>query len=989
MSAIFISTGSTGGAILMDLNRRIAQEIKNSQDNPQLQQFLIFLRAIQIMAFDTDGTNAYILNQSLDDINNNWETGQFSRLTLPGQDVIESIENGHQKGKFETIIPHSMEGLKSNSNGAGGTPPNGLLAILSNEGIVEEKIRNSLRRNLVHHSHTNIQQPLSVFLVGTSFGGTASGSFEWLKQKIAQIAQEMNVEINFHCIFLIPGVVNTPKDITNSLAITFSCLKEQSSIASNSHYHRTKKPGFELLQTVKTRYVPTIFISDTNNANKGKGLSRENQTSMIALILWTWIATPLGDRRNAQADDFYQRAATELSLLGEPKTGISAGLSTIVLGKDRLKKYTILRLQIAALNSLLVEITEETTQAIAQALVLKHRLLAGQQQTELGDRLSNELTEVGSQATPERVGIMINNYIQALFGAELATQGENQANGAYYQALAPADSWEEVIEGRKNALITEVREDLAKTCLETLRSQGLTATRQFLEKFLQLIQHILNHALDDNPWYEEQVTTANQEKEQVQTSLFNFMEQIDRTRAGLRYQIFLALGCGQSLERKNNRRVGQASFNYCLKLKNAYLAEMKQTAHLVGALEVLAGLEEIVKEKNLHLQNYEDNLRQLRDSCQNQLDELIAYNPDFECPNGIHLHRSQEDLEASYPQLLPENSETLAINNIIRSLMQQDSIWEVLDNSEALETGLKQEIETLIQLPLDGLHVVKELRHRYSIEADLGRILMECDRTSTEFIQLKDSADTNGVFVLRLLGIDQAQAGNLGDLVNKYRYDERRTNYEIRDTGDSDKIIFWQERHLFSYSDWKTFETAKDAYRQVSEQSDFEKLHPLVGDRTLITPGTTLSRLEANALIIRAWLLGDITPIHQSPDHYQIKLGNQTIPIVGEQHYTTLQGSQGYRYSVNIISRFNCLFLQKGVEYLYERLNYLVAIQKGEIAPLNRLDTVIAPFYTETVQELLLDQLEWWEYNSVSQAMEWWGNNFNSRVEPTFNRFSA
>ncbi|NCR44032.1 MAG: hypothetical protein GPJ09_06925 [Microcystis aeruginosa SX13-01] len=994
MSApILIATGSTAGGILQDFQRRRVKKLqilerKNQRhSSAKLKEEIDQLKAISTLVFDTDGTNAYVLNQPLDDSINGWDAGRFFRCPLPGQDLIESIEKGHQQGNFETIIPRSMEGLKSNSQGAGGTPPNGLLAFRNNEETIKGKIRNAFRRNLVTYSHTSIQEPLSVFLLGTGFGGTASGSYEWLKQTIWQIAQEMNLDINFHCIFLIPGVVNIPKDLTNSQAITFACLKEQSAISTGSHCHRSKKPGYELLQTVSTRYIPTIFISDTNNSQEPHGLSRENQTSMIAELLFTWIATPLGSRRNAQADDFYQKAATELSRLGEPKTGISAGFALIILGKERLEQYSVLKLQIATLSSLLSEIIEELPQGMAQAFVLKHRLLAGQQQTELADRLSNEPTGLGSQATPERVSMMINNYTQGLSGSQLATQGENQANGAYYQELEPADSWEAVIDERKNDLITEVSEDLAKSRLEILRGKGLTATRQFSEKLLKLLKHIGNQALDDNPRYEEQVTTANEQKDQAQTQLFNFMEQIDKQKGDWLYQILSVFGFGQILKDKINLRVRNVCFNYCLKLKNACLAEMKKTAHF-AALDALAALEEVVQERLLQLQTNEDLVRQLRDSSQNKLDQLIAYSPNFECPNGLHLHRTEDELEASYLRLLPENSETFAINTITRSLLQQSSIWELLNNVESLEQKLQQEAQKLIQPQLEGLHVVPELRRRYPQEADLGRVLMQFgDRTSQEFIQLKDSADSDGLYVLRLLGIDQVQAGNLPDLVNQYCYDERRYSYEVRDTGDSDRIIFWQERHLFPYSDWKTFETAKDAYRQVSEQSDFEKLHPVVGSRYLITPGTKLSELDAKALIIRTWLLADIGSMPQSPEYYQINTADRPIPIVRNEHYAILQSAQGYRYSVEIISRFNCLFMEKGVVYLYERLNYLLAIQKGEIAPINRLDTVIAPFYTEPVQELLRDQLGWWEDNSVPQAMEWWGQGVNSGVGQTHNRF--
>ncbi len=970
--SIVIFQGTTPCAVGMDLLRRQKLEISQltnfceQNPSPEIQHRLTVLQEhIQTIALDVDGTHIYPCNIPMQNGVTEWQSGTFVHCCVPGADLIEGIKTGRHRGQFENFNPQAIIALQAGVHAAGGTRANGYIAFEVNKQDLERKIRNCFRSTLINRPAlaTSQDEKVRVIIVSSSLGGFASGSLTSLEELVWAIAQDMQVEIQFCCILLIPGGANIGKDRINSLAITAALFKELVAISTGRHKHRQRQAGKERRSSKLSRHVPSILISDVNHADTPQGLMLLDQVSMVSQLLLALVSTPLGSRRDSQTADFIVKAS-EMTVTGEPKFGISAGLSTIYLGRERLKLYAAFKLASTILGQLVISVAEESIQQDVQDFILKQRLLAGRREQQLLNRLLEEPLESGNHLCTTRVMGLIDSYTQPLKGMERLLQGESQVWLAFQQALQPEDNIDTVLEVRQLHLVEFFQADLQKIILEVVQTKSLTAARQFLGKLRDVIESIATEAAKDLPQFErelaQQQTNVNNFKTQTIPNLQQLLHQqrswLDNLVNGKKHRLTITF------------EIEKAGWQYlnCLKQQlRAWLRYKAQNA----VVKTLTQLQVPIGQLLAQTQQAETTAIALCNEFQQNVEQIATHEPKFECPNGLCLLRTVEDLQTYYPQILPDGEESSAVAEVTRLILQTPDALMLLTDATELETKLITQVEALLQPQLNRLHVVTELRRRFPNQRDLGAVLRQRDRESHEFIQLKDNCDTeNGIYLLRLLGIDQTQAGNLPDILRQYGY-HRSTDYEVVNTADPEQIIFFQERAVFPLTAWAHYPSALDAYRNVSQRTPFEKLHTRVGERYLPTPGECLTLVDAQSMVVRAWLLDRIQPRLQS-DNYQIEFpADPPIPL--EKSLDTLCSVTGYRYGVDIISHFSNLFLQQGAEPLYRRLMYLLSVRHGKVTPNNATDKAVIQFFDDEIATLLQEQLEWWQQNSVPEAMEW------------------
>jgi hypothetical protein len=964
---ILIAIGTTPCAIgieFLKLQQAERLSVQLSTDHSAIERHQSHERT-QVILIDVDATQVYPNHASLHPLSLEWQTENFLHCQTPGADLIQGIKSGRYRGRFENFNSQAIQALEASAHAAGGTPPNGYIAFEINRNAIERKIRNCFKTTLLQRPtiSSSKEERVRVMIVASVLGGFASGSLESLKELIGTIAQDTQVNVQVACTLMIPGGANTGKDRTNSLAITAATLKKLMAISTGLYSHRQRQPGYEHLQSVLTRHVPTFVVSDVNHAEVPQGLAIADQIGMIAHWLRAVLTTPLGARRDSQAADFVVKAR-ELTATGEPKTGLSFGFSMIVLGRDRLQQYAVPKLMQASLGHLLTPISSELVYQQAQDFIYRQRLLSGAGELQLLNRLLDEPIESGNPVTTERLFALFDAYAQQLHGMDVLFHGKTQIWIAVEQAVQPDGEFDAVLKERQQQICADFNTELSRSLVEFLKTNGIAASRQFLTQLRETLETTITETARELRQFELELAQHQEVINQYQTEVIPYLQKLQQQQRSWLDSTFN----GKKHRAKVAAEIRNHGQQYLTCLRQFLQVWMQNRAEIV-ALETVERLLIPVQRLLEQIHHIEVSAISLQRQCQQEMQTVADYEPRFECPNGLYLIRTPKDLQDYYHKLLPDENEESAIAEITRNLLQLPEVLTQLMQFELIQDQLMNLVKEFLHPQLIRLHVVTELRDRFSDDRALGSVLRQRDRESYEFIQFQDSCDTeHGTSLLRFLGIDQSQARNLPELLRQYGY-QRGTEYEVVNTGDSERILFLQERAVFPLTAWAHYPLALDAYRLVSQQTPFEKLHARVGDRYLITPGRYLDVTEAGAVVMRAWLLDRI---HYNPQtaSYQLESpGN--LPLSLTRVVPVLCSSAGYRYSVEIISQFSNLLLKQGSASLFERLNHLMAMRDGQRSINEEVEKRVVQFLDDEVYTLLREQLEWWYQNSVPESMEW------------------
>lgn len=971
-ATILLCTGTTPGAVGMDVLRRRQWEIDRCRQRLKhhtsalLEQRLASLEHdLQLLAIDVDGTQTYTCHLPLNSPIHRWHPDQFIHCGMPDADVLCSIEAGRQRGEFENVNPQAVRALKAGVHASGGTRTNGYTALKVNRDAIEERLRRCFQATRLERSHERGEDPVRVILVASTFGGFASGSLIPLEQLVLEVADSMKIAIAFTCILLIPGGTNSSKDLRNSRAVTIAVMKERVAISSEQHVHRQRVPGHSRRQAVASRYVETILMSDTNHAKDAQGVKIPSLVSLVSELILTLVTTPLGARLTTQAADFVMRSA-EATMTGEPRFATSSGLSTIVLGRDRLGTFGELSLATAFLQRFLTPVEPSTIRQWAQAFLIQQRLLAGQGQQDLLDRLLEQEVTASSSLNVPRLLAVIDQYAQELVDTALLTHAASHAHLAFQQVLQPCDDLKTVFAEREANLVQRCLAELEQLVRDTIQDpdRGLVTTRLFLEILADFLERIRVEAGEENPLFDDELNQAQERVESFQAQVPLYLQQIEQQRRSLSYQLFAR----RQIETRIAAELQQWTRAYLDGLKRYYVALIRRAAHH-ASLETLGHLQKGARQVLAQIQQAERTAADVFTQLSSELQRVAQYRPEFECPNGLCLISTEAELKAYYARILPEEGENRAIaqlmHHLMHPLLQHSQLLPFLSNPIELKAQLLNHAQSILDSKLSSLHVVSELQRRFPTEQALGQALRQRDRQSFEFIQLKGNCDKeNGVFVVRLLGIDQAQAGNLPTLLNQYS--SRGTPYEVMDTGDADKIIFLQHRTVFPYSDWAHYAMALDDYEHISAATQFEKFHPVVGARNLPLPGQIPVLAQAEIAVIYSWMLERIQR-HPNQPGYLLYAAHQAISL--EQCRAVLCSKKGYACLVDLISQFNCLY-QSCPTKINDALNRLRAVRECLVEPIDPIELAVSAFLQDDIERLLVQQLDWWRSNTIAAAME-------------------
>lgn len=961
-STYVITVGTVPGGVGMDAHQRIRCELDRClrQNSISSKQRVALLKQIRLLAIDIDATHTYTCHRPLNNTIHAWQPDQFLYCKRPHEDLLTSIERGRRAGHaelecYENINPESIRVLRGSLHGAGGNRTSGYAAMLFNREAIEGQLQRGFQSARLDQSVDRSDEPMQVILVASTFGGFASGTLHLLEEIVLQTAESMNLEIDLTCILIIPGGSTVSKDIENSRANTVAVFKDRAARATEYHVERQPVPGKAGLETVRSKPVRTILVSDTNHAPNAQGLKTASLISMISELILTLKTTPIGARLAAQWIDFEARSR-ELTLAGEPKFASSIGIATIDLGRDRLETYSKLRLSGAFIDRFLRPLAMSEIEEGVLSFLVQQRLFVGQGQRDLVDRLLDEIVPFGCSLTIPRVVGLIKQSLQSLPDTAQLIQATVTAQLAFQQALQPYDAPNQVFEERRTMILQDCRHQLEQKITHWIQNpeKGLTAAHQFLEQLLKYLDRFQIGAGEDIARFEHEVHQCQEHLDLFAAKVPEWLQEIEQKRQTLGYRVRPA---------KNEREIASQ-----LQLLNSaqshtfsqyYSAVISKAAYL-ASIETLAQLQQIVSQLLAQVEQAERSLAELRTQLTFEQQRLIEHSPQFECPNGLCLHESESDLNRGYQRILPEAGEASAIERLIHPLLDESQLLPFLVSSIEFRAKLLLQAEVTLQPQLSGLHVVTELYDRFSQEAELGKVLKHLDRQSFEFIELKGSCDKeNGTFVVRLLGIDKAYQRTVPQLLNQYS--SRKVEYQDIDIGDPDKIVLLQYRAVLPYSNWAHYPTAIQNYHQIAKATHFEKLHPIVGARDLPFPGQDITIEQAEIAVIYAWILGRIQ-LH--PSHrYVINAAQHNIPL--ENSRELLCSKIGYQCLVDLVSHFNCLY-QTCPAKIYDRLNHLRLVRQEMVTPLDPLETEVAAYLSEAIDHELLRRLDWWRRNTIA-----------------------
>jgi hypothetical protein len=958
---IIIELGTSAGAsglhffrLLAAVKKRVRRLLRNAKEDekPVWRQRLEDLdRCIIIRAADIDTTNTYRIPEPLDSDVAGWPIGTFIPCPAPGPDTVENIKRGRYDD-FPFLNPESFRALDAAENASGGARPNGILATHANHERLEREIREAFRGILQRRQELADPRAESVRVVLPAglFGGFGSGAHDYLRRMVLAIALELGLRIDFLPILFLPGT-NPSKDPINTNAVACAVLKEQAAEATQFCWRREKRPGAPAPENVRDGFRPAILLSDTNGApGTPRSLSIENFHAMVGEFLLALVLSDIGGRFDSLLGDFGV-AGNQLTALGEPRYGRSIGISTIYLDRERQFNYSGARLAIGVLDSALTTVDGEDVRGDVRAFLESRRLVEGAGRRDLSELLL-ERRDGPEPVSIERFRQVFRANCDGLAGLDLLAR----ARDGLTVALEQSGDAQAAFAARREAILEETLAaiEIRKNHHICTAERGPAVAGQWAE--------ILGGIVDT------MIAAAGQDSADLQEEVARHQRQVDH----FEQQYIPAVTAKNRIYKWYRRRQIEANaLLYRQALENLTVAQLHQRAHLT-AIEILNGLTEPIKACQSEIQAALQTISDTRTAAVEKQKRIEGHDSSFGCPVGLPLIKGEKDLAQLHRRLLTEEEENKSISDTYARLRVVERPLEVLSDPNRLEEELANAAETILRSKIEALHVVDELLHRYGQDsATLGALLRERDLEAFERLRLKDSSEQeNGLTLVRLLGIDAARTVEIAPVLDRFAY-PRGVAYEPVDIGDRDRIIFLQVRAVFPLSEWAGFAAAGQDYRNTHQASSFEKHHIYPGDRSLPSPGQELSPPEVSALVFRAWVL-DRLKFDSGRNCWTLESADGTeAPLPLGANLELFSTQEGYRRAVDIVSQYNCLYLEHGPSVIEERIALLAEVKGQQAGNNNETEKRVADLFSDEVRALVERELDWWRRNTVPSAMEW------------------
>jgi hypothetical protein len=956
--SILIFAGTAAGGVGLEFGRKRADEVARvssrlatslNGQHAELARRLSDIRdGIHVLAVDVDTTNIYSLNTPLNDALPSWPIGEFVPCPLPGPDMVQSIREGQHPGRFEYLNGEAIAALHGHGDASGGVRMNGWLAAEANLGRIDQEIRRHLKGIITRRRI--LSRPLSakirIILVSGTFGGFGSGSSAVLRRLIADIARDMQLDVEMSCILLVPGT-HTPKDPDSTFALTHAVLRELTAQSTRLHWHRRTRRGST--ESVRSVFIPTAVVSDTNHApGEPKAVSVENLTGQVAELLRTLCLTDLGPRLDALAADF-QTQSLQPTATGEPRCGQSVGLATIHFDRDRQVQFTRAKLIDLVLSNSLDNIDAATLQRDVRAFYETRRIVQGDGVHQLSDRLLE-------QGDGRRDAVDIERFRRLCLSNTAGVKGLallHVARARVQLSAQQAGDVDAAFAERAEDLVGSLAADVTKHTDDLVRDPraGCGAASEWLTLALGVADNMLAEAGRDTAVVEGQVAQS-----QARVTHFEGVYIPQLRRKNFLYR-WLRRG-----------RIEANADDYTRCLEELQVARMRLAAHL-RAIAVLQALHEVIHQRGREVQAVVDTTTAERDSARADIDRIAAHRPDFGCPVGFPLISGLEDLEALHVRLVPPAELEKVRSDVHARLYTVDDPLRVAADPAALHAQIAAAVETTFRERIDELHVVDEFRRRFPDPELRGAALRERVRESYEAVQLRDCCDQeHGVYLVRLLGVDANRMGDIHELLGRYDH-QRVTGFQIVHIDDPDRIIFLQYRAVFPLSDWAHFRTSRETYERLSAQLPFEKFHVVPQERSLPVPGELLTAVAARVVAIKAWTLGRLDYDREAGTWLLLTADEAPLPLGKELE--VLLGAEGYRRGVDISSEYGGHYLKHGPDRILEQLSRIRARRADRKSGARDLEYYIAGLVDDEVVARIERELAWWRRNSVAAAMEW------------------
>lgn len=914
-------------AELRRLNRESARASTSAR--PALEhRFSELEGAIRVLAIDLDGTDSYRLPTPLETKGSTWNPGEAHKVSLHPREFVERFRAGLLPG-IDQINPETLRGLDA-ENASGGARPNADLAMQ----VAAERVIGTLRQGMVEllkhrHALTSSQDHgIRVFLLAGTFGGTGSGAYERVKNWLLRTGDELGVHLELYPMLLLPGA-HAPKDPANSYANSFAVLKELAADSTGSFWR--------VNNGARHRYGfrAPFLLSDVNNAPGGpRVLSDSAFLALAGDIVYELTATPLGSHLDAQIGDFGV-AGTTPTLLGEPRQARSAGMSTIFLDIERQELYSRARLVGKFLDSAAKSVPEGVLRPVVRAFLEGNALVFQDGRNDLAGHLLNQCAAREQLSLP-RLRSLFSVAIRELPDSRVMTEGRS----CLEFALSQCGDFDPALERHASELIERTPQLVTTEVCRVLTDHrfGPASASQWLA--------IAGGVTD------AMLAAAGNELGQLQTEV----QDLDgRIRQAEEDYLDESAGLGAFSRLLHRSSLARAASAYRANLEAGAVARVRARA-VACAIRVLNGLRQAIHQE-IHGTS-EPILAALAACAEVQREDrrrAAAHSLEFGCPNGIALLTSESDLGALHARCFAESDEVQIVHEIYSHLGALPAPVEVLRESDALVNFFRITApRTLMGARLDELNVIDEVCHRFPSPAHLGSILRERDIEAYERLPLAATSDqTSGVTLIRLAGLDSSRLERVRAVLDANQT-ERSVRYLPVDTGDRQRLTFFQVRAVFPFSDWRGFSIARGYYESVHTASPAEKQHVYPGHRYLPVPGARMEETEVAGLLVRAWTLDRLSWSENPGWTIHGADGDTSVPSQAR-----IEPQLAYTLAVDLVSSFGFQASSGGLSELRRRLNEA----RGNVPALSRLrDSGIL----ETTICQLEAELRWWERNRCS-----------------------
>jgi hypothetical protein len=929
------------------LERQVAAA--NGHGSAALQQHLDDLtQSVILRALDIDTTTPYRIPPPFEDDGMKWPPRFFMACPMPGRDTVARILQGDEED-WEFLNPDAFRWVISN-DATGGTRPNGRAAIQVVLGAVDKELREAFRSILERRRELarDMTAPIRVIEGVGTFGGFASGSHDVIRGKVMDIATEFGLRVDFIPILVVPGTLPT-KDPANTDSVTHAVLKEQAAEGTGHAWRLEKRNHSEIPQLVRDGFRPALFVSDTNSApTTPVSLSAENLYGLVGELISALVFTPVGGTLAAIQGDF-EAAASATNTLGEHGHGRAIGMSAIVLNTEKLFVYSAARLTLRFLTGTLQQADEEQVRQAVEGFLRAHDVVEGAGRQLLAARLLQR-RDVQHLVTIERLRQLFLDQTTALQGEDLLNGAAQRLREAVRQA------------GDLTAALAARRPDVGQWVLADLDAklnvivsdpdQGIEVACQFAETAGAIADNMIAAAGADTTVLNNQVAGLRRSVQHIET--------VYRP----------AVAAKSWLHRWAKRRqIAANALLYRDSLLRLREAEMRLEAHL-AAVECLQEMSKQLQIRLAQLHQVRDVVAAKRDKTEQLLQKLENFKSSFDCPSGLDLTGTREDLEGFHRRYLPEEDEQQAARDIFLRLrnVEGQRPLEVLGDLASLATVLGSAAETSLRAKVESLHVADEVLRRYQGDPQsLDRAVQQRDTEAFPYLPLKDGVRPRQQ--VRWVFGDASRLGWLLPVLSRVA-DPNPTPYTLIDTGDPTCIRLVQVSAVFSLSDWKYCDRARNTYFNTGRINPFERHHVYPGQRFWPELGQRLTEADVRVLVFKAWLL-DRLKWDAQRGWYLLPADQSEGSLPLGKQLETLFGPHGYGRGVDICSHFDCLFLKFGPPPIQQRVDLLASILQGKANAENELEEQLARVIDAATLDRIEEQLEWWRRNTVPAAMEW------------------